>query len=154
MKDRQIQLRRLGLLVAVPVLLGLLGAAAYAQVGGGFDLSWSTLDGGGGTASTGGTFSLGGTVGQPDAGAMQGGQWSVQGGFWAATLPTPTPVQALLVGHVTWQGPPAQPSAGQQLPITLTLCVSGTPTAYGATTDSSGFFTITTSLPTGSYNWR
>ncbi len=27
----------------------------YAQTGGGFDLSWSTIDGGGTTSSTGGT---------------------------------------------------------------------------------------------------
>ena len=66
---------------------------------------------------------------------------------------TPTPV-TLLVGHVTWQGPPAQPNVRQQLPITITLCVSGTPISYGATTNSSGFFTVTASLPSGSYNWR
>ena len=54
---------------------------------------------------------------------------------------------------MTWQGPPAQPNARQQLPITLTLCVGGTPATYGATTDPSGFFTVTTSLPTGTYNW-
>ena len=58
------------------------------------------------------------------------------------------------MGHVTWQGPPAQPSVRQQLPLTLTLCVAGAPVAYGATTDSTGFFTVTTSLPTGNYNWR
>jgi hypothetical protein len=65
---------------------------------------------------------------------------------------TPTP-SGLIVGHVTWQGPSAQPNVGQQLPISLTLCVGGTPAGYGATTDSSGFFTVTTSLPSGSYNW-
>ena len=35
----------------------------YAQ----FDLSWHTIDGGGGY-SVGGTFELNGTIGQPDAG--------------------------------------------------------------------------------------
>ena len=42
---------------------------------------------------------------------------------------TPTPATQL-VGHLTWQGPLSQPSTRQQLPVTLTLCVSGTPTSY------------------------
>ena len=41
-------------------------------------------------------------------------------GIVANNLPSPTP-EPLLVGHVTWQGPPAQPSAGQQQPVSLTL---------------------------------
>jgi hypothetical protein len=54
---------------------------AYAQDG--FDLSWSTVDGGGGTFSTGGDYSLGGTVGQPDAGVLSGGDYTMSGGFWS-----------------------------------------------------------------------
>jgi hypothetical protein len=61
------------ILAAVPVL---------AQSGGGYDLTWSTVDGGGGTFSTGGGYSLGGTAGQPDAGLMTGGGYSLGGGFW------------------------------------------------------------------------
>ena len=50
-----------------------------------FDLSWYTVDGGGATFSTGGGFTLGGTIGQPDAGAvMTGGQFTLAGGFWLA----------------------------------------------------------------------
>ncbi len=52
------------------------GAAA-----GGFDLTWSTVDGGGGT-SIGGDFVLSGTVGQPDAGDLVGGDFTLRGGFW------------------------------------------------------------------------
>lgn len=67
---------------------------------------------------------------------------------------TPTPV---LVGHVVWQGRPAQPNALQQLPITLTLqLASGGPlhTFPNNTTDSNGLFTVgVATLPTGSYNW-
>lgn len=70
--------------------------AAKAQSGGPFDLSWSTLDSGGG-ASVGGNFSLNGTIGQPDAGAMSGGNYSLAGGFWGANQ---TP---LLDGSVTLQ---------------------------------------------------
>lgn len=71
--------------------------------------------------------------------------------------PTVTPTtQALLVGHVTWQGRPAQPNTLQQLPITLTLRSATTEANYpAATTDASGFFTVSVgSLPNGVYNWR
>jgi hypothetical protein len=56
--------------------------AALAQVGGDYDLTWSTVDGGGYTFSTGGGYELGGTIGQPDAGAMTGGGFTLGGGFW------------------------------------------------------------------------
>jgi hypothetical protein len=46
-----------------------------------FDLSWYTIDGGGGS-SAGGDFELTGTIGQPDAGAMTGGEFEMAGGFW------------------------------------------------------------------------
>lgn len=48
-----------------------------------YDLSWWTVDGGGGT-STGGNLELTGTVGQPDAGAAAGGTLTLGGGFWGA----------------------------------------------------------------------
>ncbi|MBI5568166.1 MAG: hypothetical protein HY870_24945 [Chloroflexi bacterium] len=69
-------------LLALPVL-------AHAQTGGGYDLTWSTIDGGGGNA-TGGAYKLDGTIGQTDAGSLSGGGYTLSGGFWvgaaAATL--------------------------------------------------------------------
>jgi len=47
-----------------------------------YDLSWHTIDGGGHTWSTGGAYALGGTVGQPDAGELTGGTYTLGGGFW------------------------------------------------------------------------
>ena len=45
-------------------------------------MNWSTIDGGGGPSS-GGSFSLNGTIGQPDASApMSGGAFTISGGFW------------------------------------------------------------------------
>jgi hypothetical protein len=44
----------------------LLASVVFAQSGGGYDLSWSTVDGGGATSSAGGPYVLGGTAGQPD----------------------------------------------------------------------------------------
>jgi hypothetical protein len=57
-------------------------ATSHAQSGGSFDLSWSTIDGGGG-ASSGGQFVLNGTIGQPDAGTLTGGNFKLEGGFWS-----------------------------------------------------------------------
>jgi len=69
------------LFLALTALL-LLASVALAQSGGGYDLSWNTIDGGGTTWSEGGGYSLGGTVGQPDAGVLSGGGYTLAGGFW------------------------------------------------------------------------
>ncbi len=54
-------------------------ACALAQL----TIDWQTIDGGGGTA-TGGTYSVSGTIGQPDAGQpLAGGDFSLAGGYWA-----------------------------------------------------------------------
>mgnify|MGYP001488349017 CR=1 FL=1 len=47
-----------------------------------YSINWSTIDCGGGVSS-GGTFSITGTIGQPDAGRMTGGSFSLSGGFWS-----------------------------------------------------------------------
>jgi len=48
-----------------------------------YSIDWYTMDGGGGI-STGGVYSVTGTIGQPDAGALlSGGNYTLQGGFWA-----------------------------------------------------------------------
>jgi hypothetical protein len=56
-------------------------ASAVAQTGGQYELSWSTIDGGGGTSS-GGQYTLRGTIGQPDAAYSAGGSYELLGGFW------------------------------------------------------------------------
>jgi len=75
------------LLAAVPVL---------AQSGAGYDLTWSTVDGGGGTFSVGGGYSLAGTAGQPDAGQLTGGDYSLAGGFWSGGVQTGSPYRVYL----------------------------------------------------------
>ena len=55
---------------------------ALAQSGGSYDLTWNSIDGGGAMFSVGGTYSLGGTIGQADAGTMSGGAYTLNGGFW------------------------------------------------------------------------
>lgn len=72
--------------IAIVMGVGLTSSLASAQSGGPYDLSWSTIDGGGITFATGGAFSLGGTIGQFDAsGPLTGGAYSLTGGFWAGT---------------------------------------------------------------------
>lgn len=96
-----------GALLAVMTL-----AASFAQ--GQFTLDWSTIDGGGGT-STGGVYTVRGTIGQPDAGAMSGGNYSLTGGFWSLLSVVPTQGAPVLSIYrtptnslaVTWPSPSA-----------------------------------------------
>ena len=68
--------------LAVVLLLALGVVAVHAQSGGGFDLTWNTVDNGGVTFSSGGGYSLGGTAGQADAATWSGGGYTLVGGFW------------------------------------------------------------------------
>jgi len=73
--------RAIGLSVSI-ALLSLIASTAVAQSGGGYDLSWATIDNGGGSISGGG-YKLEGTIGQPDAGPSIGGSgYTLSGGFW------------------------------------------------------------------------
>ncbi len=65
------------------VVLGIclsLVSHTLAQSGGPYELSWSTIDGGGGRSS-GGQYTLLGTIGQPDAAYSAGGDYELLGGF-------------------------------------------------------------------------
>ena len=66
------------------VVLVTWGPPAAAQSGGGYDITWSTVDGGGATGSTGADYVLHGTISQPDAGVLRGGGYDLYGGFWPA----------------------------------------------------------------------
>ncbi len=71
--------------------------SAHAQS---YTIDWYKIAGGGGT-STGGTYTVTGTIGQPDAsGAMNGGNYSVTGGFWSIISVVQTPgAPTLYIGH-------------------------------------------------------
>ena len=68
--------------LGLTLALLLVGSVAFAQSGGSYDLTWNTVDGGGAMFSTGGSYALGGTIGQADAGALSGGAYTLAGGFW------------------------------------------------------------------------
>jgi hypothetical protein len=79
---------KLNLLILGAVLLA---PAAMAQ----YSIDWWKVSGGGGT-STGGVYSVSGTIGQHDAGGpMTGGNFSLTGGFWSI-LAVQTPGAPLL----------------------------------------------------------
>jgi hypothetical protein len=74
------------LVVALSLVVTLLIAAASAPAGTTpeFAIVKFTVDGGGGKSS-GGTYTLTGTIGQPDAGVQDstGSIYSLSGGFWS-----------------------------------------------------------------------
>lgn len=72
------------LVLAGTILVGRL--PVFAQ---NYSISWYTIDGGGGT-STGGAYSVSGTIGQPDAGTLSGGPYAITGGFWGIAVAVPT----------------------------------------------------------------
>ena len=72
-------------LILVAALLGLLIvlSSPLAHAEDGYEVSWWTVDGGGQSFSSEGRYSLGGTAGQCDAGILEGGDYSLVGGFWS-----------------------------------------------------------------------
>src|SRR5437016_7626279 len=80
--------------IRLAILTSLLSlpAVAFSQ---NYSIDWFTIDGGGGT-STGGVYQVSGTIGQPDAGHMSGGNFSLDGGFWGIIAAVQTPGTPLL----------------------------------------------------------
>ena len=65
------------------LILGLLILAVVGSDAQTYSIDWYKIAGGGGM-STGGTYQISGTIGQPDAsGAMAGDNYSLTGGFWS-----------------------------------------------------------------------
>jgi hypothetical protein len=63
--------------IRILLLVILAATAACGQ----YELSWYTIDGGGGRSS-GGDFSITGTIAQPDAAWSSGEDYELIGGFW------------------------------------------------------------------------
>ncbi|TMC57162.1 MAG: hypothetical protein E6J26_06635 [Chloroflexi bacterium] len=99
-------MKRLTLVVGVGYLCLLLLSAqpgigragsAFAQSGVSYDLSWHVIAGGGRMFSAGGTYALGGTLGQSGAGTLGEGAYILTAGFWAGTASTASSVYLPLV---------------------------------------------------------
>jgi hypothetical protein len=96
-------------------------------------IDWFSLDGGGGT-STGGAYAVSGTIGQPDAGPMSGGVFTLQGGFWSVIAVEQTPSPPLLRVFLTstntvvvaWPNPSTGFSLQQNSDLRTTAWASAT----------------------------
>jgi hypothetical protein len=117
--------------LVLTVTLGCLHATAVRAQN--YSIDWFTIDGGGGTSS-GGAYSLSGTIGQPDAGILSGGAYSLTGGFWGIIQAIQTPgapllsVETLPNGNVRVFWPAS--ATGFVLDQATGLAVSPSPTVW------------------------
>jgi hypothetical protein len=65
-----------------------------------YSIDWYSIDGGGGVSSN-GQYVVNGTIGQPDAGTMSGGTYSLTGGYWSLLSAVQTPGAPSLTIHLT-----------------------------------------------------
>ncbi len=70
------------LLLLLSAALPSLAPNVEAQSGGGYDLTWYTIDSGGAQNLQSGSYTLSGTIGQVDAGSQSGGSYALKGGYW------------------------------------------------------------------------
>ncbi|MGD0350124.1 MAG: hypothetical protein ABSB84_07400 [Verrucomicrobiota bacterium] len=110
------------------ILMALALTPLVAQAQTNCSIDWFTIDGGGGT-STGGVYTVSGTIGQPDAGTMSGGNYSLTGGFWALYA-------------VQMPGAPF-----------LTIAVTGPNTVVVSWLAGAGSFTLQTNNNLNTSNW-
>lgn len=79
-------------LLAVIFLALVVPATLRAQ---NYSIDWYTIAGGGGTSS-GGNYTVSGTIGQPATATMSGGGYSLTGGFWSIISAVQVPGSPLL----------------------------------------------------------
>jgi hypothetical protein len=138
-------------------LLAFLALTIFARAQS-YSIDWYKVAGGGGT-STGATYQVTGTVGQPDAsGAMSGGPYSVTGGFWSLIAVVQTAgAPALTITHsgdgVTVSWPLG--SGGYALQQNSSVANPAGWSAYGGTVSTNnGVCSITLTAPTGTLFFR
>jgi hypothetical protein len=79
--------------IALLALLLFLAPLGPVQAGGRFDIRPAAISGGGGTSS-GGSYSLEATIGQPGAGNVGGSRFAIVGGLWPMVSPAVLPACA------------------------------------------------------------
>lgn len=140
-------------LLGAAVLLLLAGSAPAQN----YSIDWYKISGGGGT-STGGVYSLSGTIGQHDAGGpMTGGDYSLTGGFWALYAVQTPGAPALHIDLTTtntavvwWPSP----STGFNLQVTSKLNSPAWATPPETVQDNGTRKFIVVSPPTGNRYYR
>jgi hypothetical protein len=122
-----------------------------------YSIDWYKIAGGGGT-STGGAYSVSGTIGQHDAGGpMTGGSYSLTGGFWSLISVVQTPGLPDLT--ITFVGPNSVlvswPNTGSYTLQQNSNLAGGSWTTSGySITTSNGTNSITVNPPTGNLFFR
>jgi hypothetical protein len=81
---------RVRVLPVVATLLWKCCAGSHAQP---YAIESYTIDGGGGV-SVGSSYTVAGSVGEPDAGTISGGRYTLEGGFWPGVLVVPAAGEA------------------------------------------------------------
>jgi hypothetical protein len=137
------------------LVVGLAPSSAGAQS---FNIDWYSVGSGGGTSS-GGAFSVSGTIGQPDAGvAMSGGDYSLTSGLWSLVGVVQTPGAPMLTitnsgisVTVSWP----LDSGGFALQQNTNLASPAGWSAYGGTVSTNnGLNNINLTAPTGNQFYR
>jgi hypothetical protein len=128
---------RLRRVLLAGLFLDCLAVDVAAQSGGGYDLSWSTVDGGGARHQA-QNYSLDGTAGQPDSGTHSGGSYVLRGGFWVrgGTEGTPTPTATASATAGLTPSATASPTSTRVEQITPTATATRTFTATPAATQT------------------
>jgi hypothetical protein len=144
-----------GVLASV-VLLWLI--SAFSSSAQNFNIDWWTVDGGGGT-STGGVYTLTGTIGQPDAGTLSGGNYTLQGGFWGIIAAIQTPgmphlyVTNLANTVMVYWALPGTDCVLEQTPVLSNDTIPWTQVSFPYQTNASHIF-ITAPTPAGNKYYR
>ena len=139
----------------IATLLSLLWLALGARAQS-YSIDWFKIAGGGGT-STGGVYSVFGTIGQSDAsGALTGGNYSLTGGFWSLVSVVQTSGAPLLTitrsgNSVTVSWP--SPSTGWTLQQNSNLATTNWSTSSGVS-DNGTIKSITITSPAGNLFFR
>jgi len=136
--------------------------SVQAQSGGGYNINWSSIDGGAGSLS-GGTYAIRGTLGQPEGDTSSGGSYSLRGGI------TSSSVQIIV--------PPSAPAAA---PVRYFYVIRNVPLSWNRNSQAIGYevqvarnatftldliyetnlsvstlnYTTPTLTPNGTYYWR
>ncbi len=139
----------------ISLLLATFSLGASAQS---YSIDWFTIDSGGGT-STNGQYTVSGTIGQPDAGgAMNGGNFSLAGGFWSLLSLVQTTGAPLLsirytttnTAVVSWPSP----STGFNLQFATDLTLSNWANSVTAPSDDGTNRFLIVNPPTGNGFFR
>ena len=142
--------------ILLTAIAAIVSSASWTE-GQSYTLNWYKIASGGGT-STGGVYSVSGTIGQHDAsGAMTGGNYSVTGGFWSLfAVQTPgAPVLTIKLtptntAMVSWPSP----STGYNLQVNTSLATTNWVTPAESVTDNGTIKYIIVNPPTGNRFYR